>query len=622
MAVRSRDIGRRVPRSRTVLPRSQPTAPPQPGATTPPDVNGGLGGIPRWRVYVLWFVSIAVTVWIGARLFEVQVARRDYWAGFANSEIHREIPLQPARGTITDRFGNMLAMDIDRQSLWAAPPLMNEERKPAIAITLASIIGRDPAVVQQQLLDPDTEYVRLARWLEPDVAAQVAALDEPGLDLVYEPIRFYPQGQLAAQVVGAVNREGQGISGVESYYNDTLQGVTGTINGAFDPAYNPITIAPQRTRPARNGANLQLTIDPVIQHIAETELHKAVEQNSASGGSVVVLEVATGAVRGMASWPPFDPNSYDQYPEGVYARNPAVSDLYEPGSTFKMLTVAAGLESGAFTADTRVNDTGVIWRYGEDLKNWNSAGNGAITPDEVLYYSSNVGALLLNELTGPPAFYDTLRRFSIGKPTGIDLGGEEAGILHPHDAPTYNDLIFLTNAYGQGVSVTPLQMTVAAAALANNGVVMRPYIVEQICTDGECVATEPRAVEQAVGSDVAWTVRRMLARSANHYGGVVWGERTGNWGDQYLVPGYEIAAKTGTSSIPLPGGGYDQTATIGSVLGFAPTEEARYAVLVKVDRPADFWGVLTAIPLYQTIVSQLLEYDRVPPQPGLYSPGQ
>ncbi|HMQ33569.1 MAG TPA: penicillin-binding transpeptidase domain-containing protein, partial [Chloroflexaceae bacterium] len=326
-----------------------------------------------------------------------------------------------------------------------------------------------------------------------------------------------------------------------------------------------------------------------------------------------------------ASWPPFDPNNYGAYEPEVYGRNPAVSNLYEPGSTFKMITVAAGLQARAFTADTAVNDTGVIFRYGQSLANWNSGANGMLNSDRVLYYSSNVGALQLNELMGPEQFYKLVADFGFGRPTGVELGAEEQGIVHAWGGSTYNDLIFLTNAYGQGLSATPLQMVQAAAAIANDGVMMKPYIVERTCeADGSsCADTQPVEAGRPIDPGVAWTVRRMLVNAANHYAPVVWGPKTGNWSDQWLVPGYQVAAKTGTSSIPLEGGGYDPYYTIGSVLGFAPAEEARYVVLVKIDRPKDdIWGVGTAIPVFYTVMDELMRYEKIPPDPALVSPGQ
>lgn len=579
--------------------------------------------ISKWRIRALLILSLLLIARIVLRLGEVQVLRHEELSSRARALIDQQVTLQPQRGTITDRLGNVLSMDVDRESLWVIPAQIADDEAPKLALTLSALLGMDAQTILASLQNKDVYWLRLARWLEPEVAERVAALEEPGLRLIYEPRRIYPQNQFAAQVVGAVNNNGDGVSGVESFYNSQLKGITGTLTAEFDPNKNPIAIAPQQTLPARNGVDLTLTIDPFVQDLVESQLKAAVEQHKADGGSIIIIEPDTGAIRGMASWPPFDPNRYSNYPEKVYMRNPAVSDVYEPGSTFKIITVAAGLQSRAFTADTAVNDTGVIQRYGTSLRNWNAQGRGMLNSNGVLYYSSNVGALQLNEITGAERFYESVRAFGFGAPTGVDLGGEEAGIVNPPGSPLYTDMTLLTNAFGQGISVTPLQLVRAVAAIANNGILMRPYIVEKRCENGTCVETQPTEMGRPVEPGVAWTIRRMLVNSANHYAPVVWAAQTGSFEDQWLVPGYQVGAKTGTSSIPLPGGGYDPSYTIGSVVGFAPAEEARYAVLVKIDRPKDdIWGVNTAIPVFYNIISQLMRHERIAPDPGLVSPGQ
>jgi cell division protein FtsI/penicillin-binding protein 2 len=579
--------------------------------------------VARWRIAALLLLSLALFGVIGWRLFVVQIVRHAELSAKARSEIEQLITLEPERGQITDRLGNVLAMDIERESLIVDTARIEPDSAARLALTLGALIGQNPQDLLVKLLDRETPWKTLARWLEPDVAAQVEALGIPGLYLQYEPRRIYPQGSFAAQIIGTVNHPGVGVSGVEAFYEARLQGETGSLEAEFDPASNPIALGPYVTVPPKPGVDLQLTIDPLVQYVIENELQQAVEKHDADGGTIIVLDPRSGAIRGMASWPTFDPNRYEEYPMEVFGRNPAISDLYEPGSTFKLVTVAAGLQSGAFTADTVVNDTGVIYRYDQMLRNWNAGANGWIDSDRVIYYSSNVGALQLNELTGPQDFYDILDDFGFGRPTGVDLNGEEVGIVNAWGTPAYNDLTFLTNAYGQGISVTPLQMVQAAAAIANDGVMMRPYIVEQICDAEECTQTVPEVAGRPIDQGVAWTIRRMMVNSANHYAPVVWGPRTGNYNDQWMVPGYQVCAKTGTSSIPLAGGGYDQSYTIGSVLGFAPAEGARFVVLVKIDRPKDdVWGVSTAVPVFASIIDQLLRYERIPPDPALFSPGQ
>jgi len=578
----------------------------------------------RWRINAVLLLALLIAGRVLLRLGELQVVQHEKLLGLARAEIDQEITLQPTRGLITDRLGNVLAMDVDRESLWVIPSQVDQEKAPRLALTLAAIVGKDSNAILAALTDKDHYWLPVARWLEPEVAAQIDALEEPGLRLEYEPRRVYPQGMFAAQVVGAVNFNGDGISGVEGFYNSQLKGITGTLEAEFDGARIPIAIAPSRTVPPRDGADLQLTIDPLVQFVIEDALKASVEAHNADGGTIIVLDPKTGAVRGMASWPFFDPNRYGDFPPEVYGRNPAISNVYEPGSTFKMITVAAGLQSRAFSADLQVSDPGTVVRYGYPLSNWNAGGNGMIDPGEVLYYSSNVGSLQLNEITGPEQFYEIVGKFGFGRPTGIDLGGEEGGIVNAWGGPAYNDLTFLTNAYGQGISATPLQMAAAYGALANDGVLMRPYVVERRCeADGTCVETQPKELGRPIEQGVAWTVRRMLVNSANHYAPVVWAAKTGSYADQWLVPGYQVGAKTGTSSIPIEGGGYDPSYTIGSVLGFGPADDARFVVLVKIDRPKDdIWGVSTAIPVYYQVMDKLLQYARIPPDPALFSPGQ
>ncbi|NNJ10469.1 penicillin-binding protein 2 [Chloroflexales bacterium ZM16-3] len=594
-------------------PRARPEA-----ATPPARVR-----LERWRINAVLLLCLVLVARVVVRLGDLQVAQHDTLSAQARAEIDQQVPIQAQRGLITDRLGNVLAMDVDRESLWVVPSQINPDKAARLALTLSALLGKDSADILTSLTDTEHYWLPVARWLDPQVAAQVDALNEPGLHWQYEPRRVYPQGTFAAQLIGAANDNGDGISGVEGFYNGQLQGSNGSLEAEFDPNKNPIAIAPSRTIPPRNGEDLRLTIDPLVQYVIERELQQAIEKHDADGGSIIVLDPKTGAIRGMASWPTFDPNRYGDYPADVYGRNPAISSLYEPGSTFKMITVSAGLQTRSFTADTQVNDTGTIYRFGQSLSNWNGGGNGMIDPAHVIYYSSNVGALQLNEITGPEKFYSMVDKFGFGKLTGVDMGGEEAGIVNSWGTDAYNDLSFLTNAYGQGISVTPLQMVQAAAAIANNGVMMRPYIVERRCQAERCTDTQPVQVGQPIEKGVAWTLRRMMVNSANHYAPVVWAAQTGSYADQWLVPGYQVTAKTGTSSIPLEGGGYDPSYTIGSVLGMAPAEDARYVVLVKIDRPKDdIWGVTTAIPVYYNIMDQLLRYEKIPPDPTLLSEGQ
>jgi cell division protein FtsI (penicillin-binding protein 3) len=577
--------------------------------------------ISRWRINAVLLLAVLAIGRIILQLGNVQIVQHADLSRRADREIGRRVIIQPRRGVIRDSKGNVLALDVDRESLYVNPGLIDQQNVPKLALVLSGLLGLPRADIQAKLEDQE-RYSRLARWLEPEIAERITALQEPGLDLVPEPRRIYPQSSYAAHTIGAVNYEGVGISGVEGYYDTELKGITGTITAEWDAGNNPIWITPPQTQPASDGADLELTLDPLVQHVIETELKIAVDQHDADAGEVIVLDVKTGAIRGMASYPTFDPNRYLDYKPEMYNLNPAIGKLYEPGSTFKIVTIGAGLESRAFTTDTQVNDTGVIDRYDQSLSNWDGGGHGPVTPADVLYFSSNVGALQFNEITGPDRFYRAVEAFGYGKPTGVDIAGEAEGIVRSNKSPDWTPIDLDTNAYGQAIAVTPLQQARMVAAVGNDGKLMRPYIVQKLCHANNCVETKPQQVGQPISPEVAQTIRRMLIKSANHYAPAVWGPVTGDYSDTFLVPGYEVSAKTGTSQIPDGYGGYME-ATIGSVVGLAPAENPRYAILVKIDWPKDDpYGVGTAIPVYQAVAAQLLRYQRIAPDPALVGAGQ
>ncbi len=573
--------------------------------------------IRRWRMNAVLLAAVLAIGGVCFRLGNLQIIQHDSLSKQARGEINQQIQIAPRRGTIRDRAGNVLALDVDRESLFVVPQQIDQQNAPRLALMLASLLGRPAPEILSALQDQTKYWVPLKRWLDPEIARQIQKLagDEPGLRLMYEPRRVYPQGNLGAHTIGAVNFENVGISGVEGYYDDVLKGVTGTITAEVDAQQNPIWIAPQQSVPASNGADLELTIDPLVQHVIETELKAAVEKHSASSGTVIVLDPRTGAIRGMASYPTFDPNRYNDYKPEMYNVNPAIGKVYEPGSTFKIVTISAGLQTHSFTLETQVDDEGVIARYDTTLGNFDQNGHGMITPGDVLKFSSNVGALQFNEMTGPDKFYQIVHEYGFGKPTGVDLAGEESGIVHDTKEPDWSPITLDTNAYGQSIAVTPLQLVRMAAAVGNGGKLMRPYILQKRCRGDICETTQPHQDGQPISPEVAATMRKMLVVSANHYT-----DQDGT-ASTFMMPGYQVAAKTGTSSIP-ENGGYSSD-VIGSVVGLAPADTPRYAILVKIDRPQDdIWGVLTALPVYEAIIEQLLRYERIAPDPSLVGPGQ
>ncbi len=585
-------------------------------------------GISHRRINAILLICMLLAILTTRQLVVIQVYKQvdDRNLGQrAQDELSLHVVLQPRRGTIYDRDGAALALNVYRDSLYVEPPRIAEPEK--LAIVLAPIVGQDVESVIKILGNKSREWDRLAQWLTPEAANKVRTLGKngalpDGLHLIPEAERAYPQGDFAARIVGVANHEGDGISGVEAFYDSEIKGITGTLQAEQDAAQRPIWIAPQHISEPEDGSDLTLTIDSTVQRVIEHELSDAVEKHHADGGSILVMDPNTGEVLGMASSGSFDPNHYTEVDPALYNHNPALTDVYEPGSTFKVILTATGLQTGKFTAETAVNDPGCIGRYGYRLCNWNSAGNGAMTPARMLYFSSNVAALQFGEIVGRDDFYKYVRLFGYGQPTGIDLAGEGTGIVNWPIGENWSDLTLDTNAFGQGISVTPVQHLTAISAVANGGTLMWPHVVKRKCKGTQCEDIAPRPVRRVVDQGVTDQIRKMLVDNSMNYAPVVWGPITGSYAKVPLVPGFRVTAKTGTSQIPL-NGGYDSNGTIGSVVGWAPAEQPRIAVLVKIDRPKDDpWGVNTAIPVYQKVVSQLLTYYRMPPNPQFVDPSQ
>ena len=585
-------------------------------------------GISRKRINAILLVCLLLAVLTTRQLVGIQIYKqadnRDLSAG-VREELSMHEVLQPRRGTIYDRDGTPLALDVDRDSLYVEPPRIMEPEK--LAIVLAPIIGQDVDSVLKTLTDKNQEWTRLARWLTPEAAAKVKLLGTngilpDGLHLIPEAQRAYPQGSFAARIVGVANHEGEGISGVEAFYDDQIKGITGTLQAEQDAAQRPIWIAPQHVNEPQDGADLTLTIDSSVQRIIERELADAIAKHHADGGAIVVMDPYTGEILGMASNGSFDPNHYTEVDPSLYNHNPVLTDVYEPGSTFKIILTAMGLQTGKFSAGTTVGDKGCIIRYGSRLCNWNLASNGAVTPAKMLYYSSNVAALQFAEILGRNDFYKFVKLFGYGQRTNVDLAGEATGLVNWPVTSKWSPLTLDTNAYGQSIAVTPLQHLTAISAVANGGTLMKPHVVMRECKGTQCNDVKPQVVRRVVDQGVTDQIRNMLVDNSMNYAPVVWGPITGSYAKVPLVPGYRVTAKTGTSSIPIPGG-YDPNGTIGSVVGWAPAENPRVSVLIKIDRPKDDpWGVNTAIPVYQKVVSQLMAYYRLPPNPDLIAPSQ
>lgn len=578
--------------------------------------------IPRRRVYLILVVFVVFMGSIGTRLVSFQVLRGAALGQEALDERLGDRAVPARRGTITDRAGLVLAstipmdrLEIDLSHMTDAEGEMTDAQDGGLALALAGPLGMDPNVIAARLRDTREaggKWLSLKRRLSPAQSEQVRALKLPCMEkqsrclyLTPEPQRVYPNGDFAAQILGFANWDLDGNYGVEQQYNGEIGGDPGRVRAEYDVAGNVIAIGQHELKPAIDGLDATLTIDASVQRLAERQLDQVIRDQSATGGSVIVMDVQTGAILAMANRPSFDPNGFSGFDPATFS-NPAVNALYEPGSTMKVLTMAAGLETGAITPKSIFRDAPgylVIDRY--TIKNLYGASYGQETMTEILQHSSNLGSAWIARETGVDNFYAKLRDFGIGTPTGIDLPGEEAGIVNWPSNPDWRPINLSTNAYGQGITVTPIQMLTAVAAVVNGGQLMRPYVVKELRQGGQTVRTiEPQVVRQVVSPQVSKQVVGMMTDVVD------------NVSYQYVgVPGYAIGSKSGTAQIPAVGGGYEpDDHTIGSLIGVGPADNPRFAVLVKIDRPKkDPLGGHIAGPPTRDILLDLFTLYGIPP---------
>jgi cell division protein FtsI/penicillin-binding protein 2 len=437
------------------------------------------------------------------------------------------------------------------------------------------------------------------------IAERVKQLALPGVYLDAEPIRQYPEGSLAAQVLGFVGRDYNGLGGLELSYEHELAGTPGVIDTEKDTGGQEITIGRRLMTPPREGSDLVLTLDRYVQRMAERLLNQAVLDNHASGGLILVLQAGTGDILAAANNPTYnltadeiyDPRLADRYKSKI------VTDQYEPGSTMKALAMAAAVDAGVVSPGTQMNDTGVANVAGAIIHNWNGAANGPSTMTDVLIHSSNVGMSWVSGQLGPDRLYDYYARFGLGQATGLRLPGEVAGTMRtPRDAG-WTRVDLATNAYGQGIAVTPIQLLQAVSVLANDGQLVRPRLVREVRGPSGAQALAPEMARQVVSSKTARTLLQMLV--AVHEQPDL---------KAYRVAGYHIAAKTGTADTPTDVG-YNTQLTVGSLVALFPAEEPRFVALIRLDGPEKLYGGVVAAPVLKELAQELLSYYRVPPTP-------
>ncbi len=506
--------------------------------------------------------------------------------------------VESARGEIFDRNGNPLAVNVLRYRVGISPNVISNPA--STASQLAAILNRDELALYN-LLTSGSNWVLLESRVEANLWQQINGLGLFGITVDRVHQRIYPQGPLASQLIGFVAGDGEdasGYEGVEGFYQQELAGAVRDqeiSNIPFD--------LPEDLSRFGEGADLVLTIDRDVQQLVETELEIAIASTGAVSGTIIVMNPRTGEVLAMASYPSFDPNFYFNVQDERELRNPAIRDIFEPGSIFKVLTVAAALETGTITPDWTYNDQGRIEVGGRLIQNWDRNAYGLVDVTGLLVNSLNVGATEIALAMGVDNFYGKLIDFGIGSPTRVDLQGEEAGILRTPNSiqGNWSESDLATNSFGQGLSTTPLQMLVAVNAIANGGLIMQPRLVYQIVDGDKIIESRPTPLRRAMSQETARIVTDMMVAVVRD-----------GLDERAQLPGYTVAGKTGTAQIPDVVG-YLPNEFIMSFVGFLPADDPLVSVLVKLDRPTSGnFASQTAAPVFSRLASRLVALLEIP----------
>ena len=564
---------------------------------------------PRRRLRLVSTLLIGLVLVIVAQLVQVQIVDHHLYAEIARGQQERSIVIsEPPRGSIRDRNGDLLAGSAVMYSVEAAPPHVKDRE--AVGVALGSLL-HVPAAHIERLLNSrdengqDSQWLQIASPVSKEVGEQIAALELTGITVRPLWVREYPEGTLAAHVLGFCTGEMMGFYGIEGFYDERLQPERVEWIGPLDSANEQIPWAAVPVVLPQPGTDLVLTLDRTVQTLVEEELTRSVQKYQAEGGTIIVMDPRTFELLALASLPSYDPGRYIDFFDHAPLpfEDPAVSQQYEPGSVFKVLTVAAALDAGLVTPDTTYYDEGRIEVGGQVIVNASRQAYGEQTVAGILIESLNVGTAWLSTQLGANAFYRYLQAFGIGQLTEVDLAGEVSGQLWlPGDFEHWYDSNLGTNSFGQGLAVTPLQMIVAVATVANEGTRLRPHIVAQrIGPDGTVSTFQPVVEAQAITPHTAGVLTEMMVRVVEE--GVT----------QARVEGYRIAGKTGTAQIPIPGG-YDKEGTIVSFVGFGPVPDPELIILIKLDRPkTSSWGSETAARTFQRLAAQLFLVLGIPP---------
>lgn len=552
---------------------------------------------------------LVVTLFLVGRLFVLQVFDHSDLEAKNMDQVQTSRKLQSPRGTIFDRNGRPLAVSAVTQSLYADPQMLNKDPAEVAALIAPYVSIKEDEIIKD--LKKDTAFVWLDRMMDHDksdaVQKAIKANDIEGLNFVEESKRFYPNGNLLAQVLGFVGIDDKGLDGLEMVLDKEIRGDVTKVVVDTDRRGNPIfgsvfaQIIPDKEK------SVTLTVDTTIQFIAEQALARAMVETKASGASIIIMDPKTGDILAMANQPTYNPNEYGKYSEEAF-KNRAVTNLYEPGSTFKPLIAAAALATGKWKIDEVFDDAGYVNASGHTIRNSDDQAYGRVKMLDILKYSINTGMAHIGLTVGAHDLLDYIKRFGFGSPTGIELPGEGDGILF--DESTMVPIDTASMSIGQGIAVTPLQMVQAFGALANNGHMMKPHIIKEIKNpDGSIFSeTEAQEVGTPITAEVAKSISNILEKEVSEGGG-----------HKAFVEGYRFAGKTGTAQkLDTEHGGYLQGRYIASFIVFGPVEDPAFVALIVIDDPeGTYYGGQIAAPVFKDLMTQLVRFYRISPSTTL-----
>ncbi len=567
-----------------------------------------------WRLCKFIFLGVLIVV---GRLVWIQLVHGSDMAELSISQTMGINIVSSPRGAIVDRDGEELAVSIMSKSLYADPVAMEDHPesdaaksgrnvKRLAADLLAAPLGISAESLYSDFTIEGARFVWIKRTLSPEMAEKVQLIIKknnlPGLHFLEESKRYYTKGTMAAQVLGFVGTDDVGLSGIELAMDSIIKARSKEMQETTDAVGNPIGESSMEDMRPQNMPTVYLTIDSKIQFVLEDALDRAMKETKSRAAAAILMDPHTGAVLGMASRPTFDPNDFGEYPVSTWT-NRAISIIYEPGSVFKPIVGCMGLSENIITPETMFEDKGSIKIADRVIRNWDGEGRGQVPFEDIIKYSINTGMVQLGMQLGANQMIDYSKKFGFGQPTGIELPGEESGILYRPEDMYEPDIA--TMAIGQGIAVTPLQMLRAICAIANGGELLEPYIIDKIVMpDGRVLRQgQKKVVRRVITENVAGQMRMMMEKVVSEGGG-----------KPAHIAGYQIAGKTGTAEKLAEQGGYAPGEYIASFVGFVPAANPQYAMLVMLDTPQGaFYGSQVSAPVFKDTLQQILVAKGIQP---------